>query len=229
MNYFVTRDRKEYGPYSLADLQRYVAEGRILLRDLARSEQMQELVRVSQIINEARLLRDVCKRYSGCSKGYFLEPIPASKANNARTSLKIPPAEEIVALIDLTLLGGTKEAVVVTDGGLYWKNAGEVPQSLTLEQLRHRAPREHHGLQGKSIDFGDGLKMNLVGSGALVVMNNHVMLQLLNELKAMKESAALASAESNGSGIGLVECEFCRNKNKPEVTYCKRCGIKLRG
>lgn len=50
MNYFVTRDGQEYGPYSLADLQRYVASGQILATDLARSEGMPESLPVSQII-----------------------------------------------------------------------------------------------------------------------------------------------------------------------------------
>jgi GYF domain 2 len=50
MNYFITRDGQQYGPYTLADLQRYVASGHILLTDLARSEEMSEPLTVSQII-----------------------------------------------------------------------------------------------------------------------------------------------------------------------------------
>jgi hypothetical protein len=50
MNYFITRDGQQYGPYTLADLQRYVASGDILLTDLARSEGMSEPLPVSQII-----------------------------------------------------------------------------------------------------------------------------------------------------------------------------------
>ncbi len=50
MNYFISRDGQEYGPYSLGDLQRYVASGQILLTDLARSEGMAEPMPVSQII-----------------------------------------------------------------------------------------------------------------------------------------------------------------------------------
>lgn len=50
MNYFITRDGQQYGPYTLADLQRYVASGDILLTDLARSEGMSEPLPVSQIV-----------------------------------------------------------------------------------------------------------------------------------------------------------------------------------
>jgi hypothetical protein len=50
MNYYIQRQLSEYGPYSLADLQRYVAQGNISLADMARSEAMTEWVPVSQII-----------------------------------------------------------------------------------------------------------------------------------------------------------------------------------
>jgi GYF domain 2/Domain of unknown function (DUF4234) len=50
MNYFIKRDLNEYGPYSLADLQKYVASGNILLTDLCRSEGLTEWVPVSQVI-----------------------------------------------------------------------------------------------------------------------------------------------------------------------------------
>lgn len=50
MKYYIQRGPNEYGPYTLADLQRYVAQGNILLTDLARSEGMTEWVPVSQVI-----------------------------------------------------------------------------------------------------------------------------------------------------------------------------------
>lgn len=50
MNYFIKRELQEYGPYSLAELQRYVASGNVLLTDLCRSEGMTEWVPVSQVI-----------------------------------------------------------------------------------------------------------------------------------------------------------------------------------
>jgi len=50
MNYFIDRDGQQYGPYTLADLQRYVASGDILPTDMARSEGMDAPLPVSQII-----------------------------------------------------------------------------------------------------------------------------------------------------------------------------------
>lgn len=50
MNYFVKRGDQQYGPYSLAALQQYVAQGNISRQDMARSEAMTDWVEVSTII-----------------------------------------------------------------------------------------------------------------------------------------------------------------------------------
>lgn len=50
MKYYIKRDLNEYGPYTLADLQRYVAQGNIVMTDLARSEGMTDWAPVSQIL-----------------------------------------------------------------------------------------------------------------------------------------------------------------------------------
>src|SRR5215468_7571594 len=50
MKYYIQRGVNEYGPYTLADLQRYVAQGNIAMTDLTRSEGMADWVPVSQVI-----------------------------------------------------------------------------------------------------------------------------------------------------------------------------------
>ncbi|HZL28949.1 MAG TPA: DUF4339 domain-containing protein [Acidobacteriaceae bacterium] len=50
MNYTLSRDGQEFGPYALADLQHYVAAGDILLTDMVRSEGMTDFLPVSQVI-----------------------------------------------------------------------------------------------------------------------------------------------------------------------------------
>jgi hypothetical protein len=50
MKYYIQRGANEYGPYTLGDLQRYVALGNILMGDLTRSEGMTDWVPVSQVI-----------------------------------------------------------------------------------------------------------------------------------------------------------------------------------
>ena len=50
MDYFVKRGDQQFGPYSLATLQQYVAQGNISAQDLARSEAMNDWVAVSVVI-----------------------------------------------------------------------------------------------------------------------------------------------------------------------------------
>lgn len=50
MQYQVSRNGQLYGPYTLEDLQRYVASGHILYSDLAKSEEMPDWLPVSQIL-----------------------------------------------------------------------------------------------------------------------------------------------------------------------------------
>jgi uncharacterized protein DUF4339 len=50
MKYYIQRQLNDYGPYTLADLQRYVAQGSILPSDMTRSEGMTEWTPVSQVI-----------------------------------------------------------------------------------------------------------------------------------------------------------------------------------
>lgn len=50
MNYFIQREGQQYGPYTLADLQRYTASGEVLVTDMATSDASSDPVPVSQII-----------------------------------------------------------------------------------------------------------------------------------------------------------------------------------
>jgi hypothetical protein len=53
MKYHVSRNGQVYGPYTIEDLQRYVASGNVLPTDLAKSEEMAEWVPVAQILGIA--------------------------------------------------------------------------------------------------------------------------------------------------------------------------------
>ena len=55
MNYKIKRGDQEFGPYSLVDLKRYVAEGRIAATDLARSEGMEDWAPVSQVTGDMEI------------------------------------------------------------------------------------------------------------------------------------------------------------------------------
>jgi hypothetical protein len=53
MPYLISRSGQTYGPYTLEDLQRYVASGNVLLTDLAKSDEMADWLPVAQILNPA--------------------------------------------------------------------------------------------------------------------------------------------------------------------------------
>lgn len=200
------------------------------------------------------MLRDACKHYSNCATfEYFVEPIPKRKVNNARESLKIQHNEQFIALIDFTMFGSAKEAMVVTNDGLHWKNHDDkTPYSLTWEQLRGRTLRETTtSVLSKYIELGGELRINLSGASSLVKRENHSVLLLLTDLKTIAagdipdwlinrpkhiehrnddlllDSPTRVNLDQLDSGF--IECEFCQNKIKPDVTYCKHCGIKLQG
>jgi hypothetical protein len=50
MNYYIKRELAEYGPYSLADLQKYMQTGQVAATDLCRSEGMTDWVPVTQVV-----------------------------------------------------------------------------------------------------------------------------------------------------------------------------------
>src|SRR5271154_1914516 len=50
MQYFVKRGEEKFGPYTLAELQRYVQSGNIAPTDLAQSEGMTDWAAVAQIL-----------------------------------------------------------------------------------------------------------------------------------------------------------------------------------
>ena len=50
MQYLINRDGRQFGPYSLEDLRRYLIQGSVLLTDLAWTQGMPTWVPVSQIL-----------------------------------------------------------------------------------------------------------------------------------------------------------------------------------
>ena len=50
MLYQISRNGQQYGPYTLEDIQRYVASGNILVTDMAKNDEMADWVPVSQLL-----------------------------------------------------------------------------------------------------------------------------------------------------------------------------------
>jgi hypothetical protein len=94
MNYFIKRDLNEYGPYSLADLQKYVASGNILLTDLCRSEGLTDWVPVSQVIGNIPVPTPAPQPapgavYEGAAQGYGS---PAGYSAPVASQYPLPPS-----------------------------------------------------------------------------------------------------------------------------------------
>jgi hypothetical protein len=76
MQYFVKRGDQSFGPYSLADLQRYLQSGNVRPDDLTQSEGMSEWVPVSQVLGN----------------------IPATAVTSSGAAVAPAPEPELVAL-----------------------------------------------------------------------------------------------------------------------------------
>lgn len=181
---------------------------------------------------EIEIVKEVCRRYAGCSKDYHVDPIPDRKAEGARRGLELAAGEEIAALVDFTVMGGASDAFVVMGSGICWKNTGDnSPRRLTWSQLRGKTPTLKKGIVTHEIDFGAGVNMSL--SGAYFEGDKISQLTaLLCDLQKLDSLVLPNSPEdprTDGSGQGYVTCEFCSGLVKPDVTYCKHCGIKLKG
>jgi hypothetical protein len=76
MHYQVSRSGQMYGPYTLEDLQRYVASGHVLLSDLARSEEMPEWLPVAQILGATPAAGAPVQSYAASSAPGVAYPDP---------------------------------------------------------------------------------------------------------------------------------------------------------
>ena len=174
----------------------------------------------------------VCRKYEGCDPSYFVGDIPAGKSSGARRGQKLSESEQIIALVDFTVLGGARESLVITDQGLAWKNTGN-PERLSWEDLVHAHIRQERSRECNEIYFDNELFLALAGTRQLNEKGNEILLQLLTELQALDRSVKEEDGRGPDSKVmeyaGLEECEFCGGLIKPEVTFCKYCGIKLRG
>jgi hypothetical protein len=89
VSYFILRNGQQYGPYSPADIERYLTVGGIVATDLARTEEMNQWLPLSQIIhNTPPPPTAVGTLHSRCGSGQQ----PGSAATEpGESSLKVQP------------------------------------------------------------------------------------------------------------------------------------------
>ncbi len=94
MNYYISRDGQQFGPYTLAEVQRYVADGNILLTDLAHCEGMASWVPVQQILSNIPAKQPsptpAAPNY-GQVPAYQQAPVGVAQQPFAGTSAPLPP------------------------------------------------------------------------------------------------------------------------------------------
>jgi hypothetical protein len=108
MDYQIQRGDQKFGPYSLAEVQQYVQDGRILLTDLAQSEGMTDWVPVAQILGNIPI------------------PAPAAAATAPAPELvPLPPNLHWVLLLLIMIVGqflGLLAALFITVWSLILAN-----------------------------------------------------------------------------------------------------------
>jgi hypothetical protein len=89
MLYHVSRNGRNYGPYTLEDLRRYVASGNILATDMAKSDDMPDWVPVSQVLGME----------TAVTPGYQQQQAPAYPAANVAIYPDAPNLSWILVLL----------------------------------------------------------------------------------------------------------------------------------
>jgi hypothetical protein len=74
MPYTVSRNGQTYGPYTLEDLQRYVASGNILPSDMAKSDEMPDWLPISQILGTPASVPPVPPAYAQPTGALYPDP-----------------------------------------------------------------------------------------------------------------------------------------------------------
>jgi hypothetical protein len=90
MKYYIQRELQEYGPYTLADLQNYVAQGNILLTDLARGEGTTEWAPLSQVIGNTSITPPAPVALPAGGTVYAGSAAPAGAAYAVATGQAVP-------------------------------------------------------------------------------------------------------------------------------------------
>lgn len=137
-------------------------------------------------------LKNICERYT--SKGYFVgNTIPESKLNNARMNFPIPPKDEVIALIDTTVMGTCKVGLAICSDGIRWKNdwTQETRKNYLVWNEFNQIKIATNGLY--NVQLGNGNFFNTSGGS----MKKAIIVNLLNEIQEFLISDFSKENDSN--------------------------------
>jgi DNA uptake protein ComE-like DNA-binding protein len=128
-------------------------------------------------------LFDVCVKYIG--NGYYVgEAIPQKKLTNARSSFAIPDTERVIALLDTTVFGSSKDGLAVCTGGVYWHDFMTDPKKLTWADF---ASANIKPKGNRDLEIGEDN-----GFQPAVAMDKDDALRLFSEIQMLIRSSSTA-------------------------------------
>ena len=126
--------------------------------------------------------------------------IPQKKEQGARSSCSIPENQQILALIDCTVMGSAKNCLAFTDVGIYWHSdsSGKTPGAFSV-QYTDFAPLTFEEAGKYELSLGDGKCLNTVGCSC----PRDMILKVLNAIKIKAGGKDEIAEEESAPGTGL--------------------------
>ena len=127
-----------------------------ILEDIKGDENDPEVMRQRAILIGRYLSREVF------GEGFYkLDSIPENKLANARDSMSIPAADIILALMDDTAFGSAAEGIVLSSGGVYWKELFQSPNHISWNAAKSLYDVGKVRFKKSKIEFSDKLTLPL--------------------------------------------------------------------
>jgi hypothetical protein len=89
--------------------------------EVPQAETVLDLLGADSHLREEKIL-EVLRSTLPQSDLYLIPDIPADKLDNARQSCALPPHEKVLGLLDCTIKGSAKNALIFGLDGIYWHN-----------------------------------------------------------------------------------------------------------
>jgi hypothetical protein len=124
MSYFILRNGQQYGPYSPVDLERYLTLGGIVTTDLARTEEMNQWLPLSQIIGNPAPPPPMSAGSAGpVYRGFNPQPQVPATPGPAFGNLNVqpmPPPDHTPACMGYPLPPELQHSAPLPPGKLHW-------------------------------------------------------------------------------------------------------------
>jgi len=147
---------------------------------------------------------------------YLNSNIPAKKRVNFKSSSNHTIEQKILVLIDMTLFGSAKNALAITEDGLYWHDdyVADDEGFISWQELFDN-DIEEWAEDDDTINIGEGHTINVLGSD---VGREHIIkyLKALQSLKKVEESVVAETIEPD---IDLKEAYRSPYKSMEDLIY----------